>query len=646
MLYIYSIIVMLQVNACQKVSLSTNNSQKQSEIFQKILHEFQSDTLKLKAAQFLIDNIQWHYSYVIPEDSIYYNAIDSSLKYMQGEKVLAIQKEINRLAKEYRSSQIQIQEDSQVITADFLIQNINNAFKLWNNSPWCSHLDFNDFCEYLLPYRIMDKYIIENWREVQKASVDQSLRDHLKTFQHSTEMANSAFWACKAINQKLKELNPDNSLNQSVPLYKLSTRSKIPYGTCEDRAIIAASVMRSLGIPVGIDFTPQWPFRSLGHTWNVLLANSGKIIPFGGCDTDPDILHKPEQKMAKVYRYTYAANSDIIQLKKVEKKVPATFNTPYIKDVTTEYMRTSTVSIPIRTKNKHDYAYLAVFNNTEWIPICFGKRKGNNFIFENIGRNIAYLPVYYEDGIKTALAEPFILDIKGNLKFLPSNLNKLQNVNLYRKYFLSERMLKYAERCVGGRIEASNHKNFKEPDTLFTIQKLTFQTDSIQIKVNKKYRYWRYISLPKTWCNIAELDFKYQGNSQKGDIIGTDGVYDPEAPEKTDKSVVFDRDPLTFFDAPQDVEYAWVGIDFKRPISIDNIIYTPRNDDNNIRIDDIYELFYWDKNQWISLGVQKAKETRLHYYNIPTNALFLLKDHSRGKEERIFTYENNKQVWW
>ena len=55
-------------------------------------------------------------------------------------------------------------------------------------------------------------------------------------------------------------------------------------------------MMRSIGIPVMLDFTPQWPFRSMGHYWNVLLDNTGKNLAFGGCETktDPDILRKAE----------------------------------------------------------------------------------------------------------------------------------------------------------------------------------------------------------------------------------------------------------------------------------------------------------------------------------------------------------------
>jgi hypothetical protein len=38
--------------------------------------------------------------------------------------------------------------------------------------------------------------------------------------------------------------------------------------------------------------------------------------------------------------------------------------------------------------------------------------------------------------------------------------------------------------------------------------------------------------------------------------------------------------------------------------------------------------------------------TVLSYENAPINALFWLRNHTAGVEERIFTYENGEQVWW
>ena len=72
------------------------------------------------------------------------------------------------------------------------------------------------------------------------------------------------------------------------------------------------------------------------------------------------------------------------------------------------------------------------------------------------------------------------------------------------------------------------------------------------------------------------------------------------------------------------------------------------NDDNEIREGDLYELFYFDVGKgFISLGKQYGnREQALLFKNVPDNAILWLRDYTRGKEERIFTYENNKQIWW
>jgi hypothetical protein len=79
---------------------------------------------------------------------------------------------------------------------------------------------------------------------------------------------------------------------------------------------------------------------------------------------------------------------------------------------------------------------------------------------------------------------------------------------------------------------------------------------------------------------------------------------------------------------------------------MNKIVYFPRNDGNCIEIGDEYELFYWGNHRWQSLGKKKADRVRLDYDNCPANALFLLRNLTKGKEERIFTYENGEQIWW
>ena len=66
---------------------------------------------------------------------------------------------------------------------------------------------------------------------------------------------------------------------------------------------------------------------------------------------------------------------------------------------------------------------------------------------------------------------------------------------------------------------------------------------------------------------------------------------------------------------------------------------------NMIKQGDEYELFYYDM-AWKSLGKKIATTDSLVFENVPSNALLWLRNHTGGMEERPFTYENGKQVWW
>jgi hypothetical protein len=58
-----------------------------------------------------------------------------------------------------------------------------------------------------------------------------------------------------------------------------------------------------------------------------------------------------------------------------------------------------------------------------------------------------------------------------------------------------------------------------------------------------------------------------------------------------------------------------------------------------------YELFYWDDG-WKSLGKKTAGNKPLTFEKMPQGYLFWLVADGSDKDERIFTIENGKQVWW
>ncbi|MCD8262613.1 MAG: hypothetical protein LUD15_15015 [Bacteroides sp.] len=135
------------------------------------------------------------------------------------------------------------------------------------------------------------------------------------------------------------------------------------------------------------------------------------------------------------------------------------------------------------------------------------------------------------------------------------------------------------------------------------------------------------------------------GKKLSGKVIGNYRPDDMDAMETMKRA--FDEQVLSACKTSREQKDAWVGVYLGRVISLSKLVYLPRNDDNFTKEGERYELFYWDK-EWESLGQQVgSRELQyLEYKNVPENALLLLRNLSKGKEERIFTWEDGKQVWW
>ncbi|MFK2304910.1 hypothetical protein ACIXQ0_12120 [Bacteroides fragilis] len=57
-----------------------------------------------------------------------------------------------------------IVRDIEVITGNFLINNVEEAIKIWHRTKKFTECSFDDFCEYILPYRIGNESL-SDWRE-------------------------------------------------------------------------------------------------------------------------------------------------------------------------------------------------------------------------------------------------------------------------------------------------------------------------------------------------------------------------------------------------------------------------------------------------------------------------------------------------
>lgn len=423
-----------------------------------------------------------------------------------------------------------------------------------------------------------------------------------------------------------------------------SSLFKTKSGKCADETNFTIYLCRMLGIPAAYDFTPHWGNRSSGHSWSVLINEHGKSVPFYMGNFPGDTAHYFNSYIKpKVFRYRYSINKRIAMDLRHECSVPIFFQNPHFTDVTDEYCTTSDIVRTVPKQFSHRrIAYICVFDNCKWIPVHYGTIQRGKVTFKSMGRGIVYMAGLYENGGIVSLGNPFILTKEGGIKELCANENKPINMSLLRKYPFMGAQDYFNSRMDGGVFQASNNEDFSDSIILHRHKGITNGNwYSIPVSCNRKFQYLRYMGGRESFCNINELEFYgSDGIKLEGTIIGTEG--EPWAR----KERVFDGDILTGFGA-MCPDGNWVGLKLRRPTRISRIKYIGRNDGNSIEIGDEYELYYWNSDgYWDYLCSKKAKENVLHFYEIPSNGLYLLKDITKGVEERIFTYENGEQVWW
>ncbi len=222
---------------------------------------------------------------------------------------------------------------------------------------------------------------------------------------------------------------------------------------------------------------------------------------------------------------------------------------------------------------------------------------------------------------------------KGRMSTFKPNMNDVQTVYLTRKYPITGKWMNEWAPLVGGTFEVSNDRDFESSINVHCINEMPIFFNEIHIELDKPYRYFRYKPNSQCYTPLAEIEL-YNNFIKINPIIAYGDV--------TNINNCIDGDT---FSKPDNEKGYMITLDLGHPEIITSFRYFPWNDGNFVTLNHDYELLYFDK-KWISLGHKTAKDYYLSFDNVPQNALLLLKDHTSGKEERPFTYENGEQIWW
>ena len=623
-----------------------NSIFKENPALKYILDMYKNDSLKYKAALFLIDNLAYYNSPDRESMEYTYSAYDifSSGKYTY-QQALDSAKIIHGEATSFNNIKWKSDVD---ISAGYFVSNIEWAFKVWQEQPWGKKVSFEQFCEYILPYRIGNEELIP-WREKLYYQFMPIIEKHI----NDSNIINPTYAAHILLDSLLKE-----------PFYftgEMNTGIRIgPQivdwrgGSCLDLCDMLVYIYRALGIPCGIEELPLRGNNNVPHYWNFIEDENGQTWYFSMFYWWHRLLKAEvyDDVYGKVFRRRFSLNKEMMDsLHSSTKKIYPTFQYPFFEDVTHLYAASKSLTININKKDfryipqKNEALYLCMSSRLNWVPIAISFFDGNNIVFTKCHGGVIYCIAIYDSQSNKLIpiTSPFKTNKDDDSIFFYSPSQEKEDVILFSKFGMLGEF--YIGRMVNGVFEGSNHPNFHIKDTLFQIKQLPYRLHTIvDIENSKKYRYVRYWGPIDGYGNISEASFyksRVDSISLKGNIIG---AKDGESGTHSYYNV-FDNNTETSYDHPYSYG-GWAGLDFGRKQNIKRISYSPRNRDNFVRKGDCYELFVCLYGEWHPFGKQIATSDSLVYKNVPKNTLLLLRNYSRGVAERLFEYKDGKQSFW
>ncbi len=415
-----SLLIFCSLFSCHR-NASINNvlklSKNNHDELEKVLSHYiaSNDKRKLEAARFLIANMGYNKFYYDGEIITYYDTIIHMYDSLRNtadtflEDFPIIAQQWDSIVKIYGivdPSKMDKIYDYEILKADFLIRNIDEAFEAWENSPFYNPENFDLFCEYILPHRIQHEPVEEFRSHYYKsmkiiADTATTIRNIILGF-HNELYINREYCVSELLHDYPLEL----------PISKMEIGRR---GACHQITAFQALVMRAAGLPVTID-RAVWADHSQEHSWNVLMLDNGKTFPFEALGSDSiQFTYKP----AKIFRKTYSYSFELMN-KLQEKDIPASFLIFDEKDVTHEYVDTYDITIPIsfvpETCKRKKQGIICVFDNGELRPVYWGNIKDKKIHFENMASEVIYIGAFLDNGKIIQVTEPFLLQKDGKIK--------------------------------------------------------------------------------------------------------------------------------------------------------------------------------------------------------------------------------------
>lgn len=360
-----------------------------------------SDSLKLKATKFLEKNSKDIQS----ENTVFVNfenkdTVDRSKSGISFFELLK---------KDNYYPVVKVLPDSMVLQEKQLIEEVELAYSTWQKYPWSRRCNFEMFCDFILPYKILNE-APDNWRQ----HIFSKIKSDLDSLQSQDTVSIHSVW--KAVMDRrgfgLKYNENSNYLSDYSSFQEMLFRGD---GECYRHAQMYAYVLRSAGIPASIAIVPMWGFCNGGHAELVYFEKSGKPKTY---------LNHCLNRAPKVFIQTFRKqNSGPLISNSLLDQTDALL--PYLKndhhlDATDLFGTVTDISYPLEKETESPIAYICAFNYGHWQPAFWGLvNKLNNIVqFKKMGTHILYRVMTHE-GKKVVLGKVFSVEGDGILKFYP-----------------------------------------------------------------------------------------------------------------------------------------------------------------------------------------------------------------------------------
>lgn len=491
-------------------SLSCNSTAKKLDwgsIIRKYSEE-KNDSLHLASALFLEKNMHGQTS----ERTVFVDVITGKEKNIRIDTISSYESLLKILTQDNIEFKTTVLSDSLIMTNELIEKNIEMAIADLKITSPQGNLNQNVFFEYILPYKAINEYP-EQWRSLVHEKYDNAIKN-IKS-NNSLSPVN----AIRVINADVKSWFKFSLINLPRSWSELCA---IKQGDCISMCSIMCFAGRAYGIPIAIDYCPVWAnINSSNHFWNSILLPDGKSIPFMGGESDPYeydpfLLFRTNcgekeittfKRAGKVLRKTFSlATNNIHNLLIDQKDIPYTLQDERYRDVTQEYLPVTDIPVQFDSTYEHKISYLCVFNKGKWIPTWWATIDSNKAIFQNMAKNVVYLPAFFENGTVIPCGSP-IISIDSNIVNLQPSLGRLISLKI-----------KYLQSVEQEQINLYKDLSKLEWNSFIKMQgNIASNKQRISVKRGLTYilYYWhnRWIQAASTVCNGEKVEFKNVPNN-------------------------------------------------------------------------------------------------------------------------------------